>query len=230
MMAIAVCASSSSMLVRAQAPTSGHSATLVDSTVFIQGGLGADGQPSNAAYSLRLGKEGAYTDSNLLDITKLAGFSSRGFHSSVKSIQGMMVNCGGFDAALPTAHLMSCDVFQTIKYTSTKMDLKAFNVTSRGGMAVGESTDMAYYIGGSFTSATGAAGGFSTETNMLKLDAGLKWRSGKSMPVATRYHTATWIQSIQGFVVLGGQVEAGTAVAMNVASTLGDNGNTWATR
>ncbi|KAG0273716.1 hypothetical protein BGZ96_004697 [Linnemannia gamsii] len=216
------------MLVRAQAPTSGHSATLVDSTVFIQGGLGADGQPSNAAYSLRLDKDGAYKNPNVLDIAKLANFSARGFHSSVLSNLGEMINCGGFDAIPATAHVITCDIFQSIKYTSTKMDMKTFSVASRGGMAVAVSDQFAYYIGGSLTSATGASGGFSTEMNMMKLDSGLSWRSGTPMPVATRYHTATWVQSKQIVVALGGQIEAGTAVAMNTASTF--SGNTWTPR
>ncbi|KAF9150811.1 hypothetical protein BG015_007356 [Linnemannia schmuckeri] len=233
MMAIAVCASSSSMLVNAQnpKPTAGHSATLLDGTVFIQGGLGADGRPSNAAYSLRLGQNGAYKGSTLLDITQLAGFSTRGFHSSVQSLEGLMINCGGFDAAGATAHKMSCDIFNPIKYTSTKMDMTVPAVSSRGGMAVaigGETTAMAYYIGGSLTSETGDAGGFSNEMNMLTLASGLKWRSGTPMPIATRYHTATWVESIKTMVILGGQVAAGTAVAMNVASTF--TGNSWSTR
>ncbi|KAF8938864.1 hypothetical protein BGZ47_008378 [Haplosporangium gracile] len=233
MMAIVVCASSSSMLVKAQnlKPTIGHSATLVDATVFIQGGSGADGNPSNAAYSLRLGQNGSYKGSTLLDITQLAGFSTRGFHSSVETLQGLMINCGGFDAAGATAHKMSCDIFNPIKYTSTKMDMTVPAVSSRGGMAVavgGESTTMAYYIGGSLTPATGAAGGFSNEMNMLTLSSGLGWRSGTPMPVATRYHTATWVESIKSMVILGGQIEAGTAVAMNAASTF--SGNTWTTR
>jgi hypothetical protein len=228
MMAIAVCASSSSMLVHAQAPTSGHTATLVDSTVFIHGGLGADGNPTNAAYSIRLGEGGAFKGSNVLDITKLAGFSTRALHSSVLSNQAMMVNCGGFDAVPATAHKMSCDIFNPIKYTSTTMNMTAFLVNSRGGMAVAVSPDKAFYFGGSLTSATGAPGGFSTDTNLIKLDAGLGWRSDIAMPVATRYHTATWIQSIKSFVILGGQIEAGTAVAMNVATTF--SGVTWSTR
>ncbi|KAG9069320.1 hypothetical protein KI688_010220 [Linnemannia hyalina] len=232
MMAIAVCASSSSMLVNAQSikPTAGHSATLLDSTVFIQGGLGADGNPTNAAYSLRLGQDGAYTGSTLLDITQLAGFSARGFHSSVESSQGLMINCGGFDAAGATTHKMSCDIFNSIKYTSTKMNMTVPNVSSRGGMAVSidPTSTMAYHFGGSLTSAIGADGGFSNEVDMLKLDSAMGWRSGTAMPAATRYHTATWIDSLKSFVILGGQIQAGTAVAMNVASTF--SGVTWGTR
>lgn len=230
MMAIAVCASSSSMLVNAEnpMPTAGHSATLLDTTVFIQGGSGADGKPTNAAFSLRLGQDGAYKDLTLLDIKKLAGFSARSFHSSVKSNQGLMINCGGFDSADATAHKMSCDIFNPIKYTSTKMDMTLPNVNSRGGMAVAADAEFAYFFGGSRTSAIGAPGGFSRDVDMLDLDSRLGWRSDYPMPVATRYHTATYIDSTNSFVILGGQIEAGTAVAMNVALTL--NGNTWANR
>lgn len=233
MMAIAVCASSTSMLVNAEnpKPTAGHSATLLDANVFIQGGLGTDGNPTNAAFSLLLGQDGAYKDPTLLDITKLAGFSTRGFHSSVKSVPGLMINCGGFDAANAAAHKMTCDLFNPRKYTSIKMDMTLPNVNSRGGMAMAigaEKTPMAYYFGGSRTSAIGTAGGFSNAVDILKLDSGLGWRSSTPMPSATRYHTATWIDSLKMFVILGGQIEAGTAVAMNTALTF--DGITWGNR
>ncbi|KAF9282337.1 hypothetical protein BGZ88_011088 [Linnemannia elongata] len=230
MMAIAACALSSSMLVNAQnpKPTTGHSATLLESTVFIQGGLGADGNPTNAAYSLLLGQDGAYKNSTLLDITKLAGFSTRGLHSSVESHQGLMINCGGFDAIGTTPHKMTCDMFHPIKYTSTMMNMSLPSVASRGGMAVASNAELAYHFGGSRTSNIGADGGFSNAIDMLKLDSGMGWRSGINMTVATRYHTATWIENLDTFIILGGQVENGTAVAMNVASTF--SANTWTNR
>ncbi|KAF9110094.1 hypothetical protein BGX30_008103, partial [Mortierella sp. GBA39] len=104
------------------------------------------------------------------------------------------------------------------------------DVGSRGGMAVAidSSSTTAYYFGGSLTSAIGADGGFSNEMSMLKLDSAMGWRSGTAMPAATRYHTATWIDSLKSFVILGGQIQAGTAVAMNVASTF--SGVTWGNR
>ncbi|KAF9907391.1 hypothetical protein EC991_010951 [Linnemannia zychae] len=226
MLAIAVCASSSSMLltVDAQKPTVGHTALLVDKTVFIQGGFGADGSPTNAAFSLLLNDKGAYSGAQLLDITTLSAFSARGYHDSVMSEGGLMVNCGGFGPESAVGPKMSCDIFNPIKYNTTKMDMTVPNVKPRGGMAVavgGGTTYAAYFFGGSLgqgTAAPDAAAGLSTDVNMLVLSTTLKWRVETPMPVATRYHTATWIDSAKGVVILGGQIAGGNAVAMNSAS------------
>ncbi|KAF9927856.1 hypothetical protein FBU30_002819 [Linnemannia zychae] len=217
-MAIAVCASSSSMMVDAQVPvaTTGHSAILVDKTVFIQGGTGADGNPSNAAYALILSSKSTYIGATMLDITKMSGFSSRRFHNSVESVGGMVVNCGGLDAPGTASHKMTCDIFNRIPYNTTKIELTKYDVTSRGGMAVaigGTTSIAAYFLGGSRSPDTGAAAGFSNEMDVMMLSTGLPWRS---------------VDSIGGIVVLGGQIESGAAVAMNVTSVF--SGNTWSTR
>ncbi|KAF9086030.1 hypothetical protein BGX23_009207 [Mortierella sp. AD031] len=231
MMAIAVCVSSSSiLLVSAQAPkpTVGHSATLIDNVVFIQGGSSAANTPSNAAYSLTLGKGGTYNGATMLDITTLAAFSARDYHSSVKSVGGLMINCGGLDrpdAAGSTQ--MTCDVFNP-KYNSTKLDMSSVLVNSRGGMAIAIGGTSAYYTGGSAGPGTGPGAGFSTDMNVLVLATNLKWRVGTPMPVATRFHTATWVESLNSMIILGGQIENGSAVAMNSASVF--SGVTWTTR
>ncbi|KAF9133134.1 hypothetical protein BGW39_010463 [Mortierella sp. 14UC] len=236
MLAIAVCASSSSMVLtaNAQKPTVGHTALLVDKTVFIQGGFGADGLPTNAAYSLRLlSDKGAYAGAEFLDITALAAFSARGYHNSVESVGGLMVNCGGFGSEGAANGKMSCDIFNPIKYNSTKMDMTKFNVKPRGGMAVatgGVYSPVAYFIGGSLTQGPNvdAASGLSAEVSVLTLSSTLRWRTDSDMPVAMRYHTGTWIDSVKGVVVLGGQILGGTAVAMNSASIF--SASAWSAR
>ncbi|KAG0268234.1 kelch domain-containing protein 3 [Linnemannia exigua] len=219
MLAIAVCASSSSMLVNAQKPTVGHTATLFDKAVFIQGGYGPDGVATNAAYSLLLSATGAYAGSSMLDITTLSAFSARGYHNSVDSVGGLMINCGGFGGASTASEKMSCDIFNPIKYNTTKMDMTKPNVKPRGGMAVaigGETSVSAYFMGGSNTLDLSAP--FSTDVNVLTLQSTLRWRVDTPMRVAMRYHTATWIDSVKGVVVLGGQIQGGIAVALNNAA------------
>ncbi|KAG0373896.1 hypothetical protein BGX24_011099 [Mortierella sp. AD032] len=233
MLAIAVCASSSSMMVNAQKPTVGHTATLFDKTVFIQGGYGPDGVATNAAYSLILSANGAYAGSSMLDITALSAFSARGYHNSVDSVGGLMINCGGFGGDSIVNGKMSCDIFNPIKYNSTRMNMSKPNVKPRGGMAVaigGETSVSAYFMGGSATlsSSVAAENLFSTDVNVLTLSSTLNWRVGTPMLVATRYHTATWIDSVKGIVVLGGQLQGGTAVAMNTAAIF--SANIWTNR
>ncbi|KAK3809845.1 MAG: hypothetical protein J3R72DRAFT_81139 [Linnemannia gamsii] len=233
MLAIAVCASSSSMMVNAQKPTVGHTATLFDKTVFIQGGYGPDGAATNAAYSLLLSANGAYAGSSMLDITTLSAFSARGYHNSVDSVGGLMINCGGFGGDSIVNGKMSCDIFNPIKYNSTRMNMSKPNVKPRGGMAVaigGETSVSAYFMGGSATlsSSVAAENLFSTDVSVLTLSSTLNWRVGTPMLVATRYHTATWIDSVKGIVVLGGQLQGGTAVAMNTAAIF--SANVWTNR
>ncbi|KAF9184757.1 hypothetical protein BGZ51_009318 [Haplosporangium sp. Z 767] len=226
LVAFAVCASQQINLANAEQPkpTIGHTATLIDDTVFILGGSSVANTPSNAAFSLILGEAGTYAGSKMLDITQLAGFSARNHQVSVKSVQGLMVNCGSMDGAQGTS--MTCDVFNPIQYKSLSSNIsEASKVAMRGGMAstVMTSGESAYFLGGS----SGTT--YSTDVHLLMLNDPLRFRRGTAMPTALRFHTATWVDgNVNGVVVLGGQNTAGGAVAMNSASVL--SAAVWSTR
>ncbi|KAF9990385.1 hypothetical protein BGZ75_002166 [Mortierella antarctica] len=125
-------------------PTVGHTATLIDNTVFILGGSQAAGQATNAAYSIILGQPGGYKNATFLDITKLSNFQARDFHVSMKTEGGIMVNCGTIDGTTT-----SCDLLNPIKYNSSVM-ASTTPPPVRGGMAVGISNirQQAYIVGG----------------------------------------------------------------------------------
>ncbi|KAG0257268.1 hypothetical protein BG011_004060 [Mortierella polycephala] len=226
LVAFAVCASHQANLANAEQPkpTIGHTATLIDNTVFILGGSSVADTPSNAAFSLILGKSGTYEGSTMLDVTQLAGFSARNHQVSVKSVQGLIANCGSMDGDQGTT--MTCDVFNPVQYKALTSDvLEADKVANRGGMAstVMTSGESAYFLGGS----SGTT--YSTEVHLLMLNDPLRFRRGTPMPAALRFHTATWVDgNVNGVVVLGGQNNAGGAIAMESASVL--SASVWSTR
>ncbi|KAG0099542.1 hypothetical protein BGZ93_007178 [Podila epicladia] len=204
-------------------PTIGHTATLIDKTVFIQGGSSALNTPQNSAFSLILGANGTLKDSALLDHTALSQFRARDFHGSVYT-NGLMVNCGSMDGA-PTSGAFTCDIFNVIKYNSTSMANVPTSAVSRGGMASTIAEGYAYFIGGSGLNDQG----ISNKVNVLVLSTmdQLKWRVDTDMKNPTRYHTATYVQNV-GIVVLGGQTQGGQVFGMNNAMIL--NGGTWTER
>ncbi|GJJ72259.1 hypothetical protein EMPS_04616 [Entomortierella parvispora] len=210
------------------APTFGHSAILVDSTVFIQGGTTTGNTPTNAAFALILDitQGGSYAGATMLDMTTLANLSARDFHGAVETTTGLMVSCGTVDGGSGT---MTCDEFNVVRYNSTPMDKIPDTVAGRGGMAVGLSGISAYFLGGSTSAFADASKGFSTDMDILMISSSLRWRKGTNMPTATRFHTATWIDStVGGLVVLGGQLQGGTAVSMNNATLFVNS--IWTTR
>lgn len=199
--------------------TIGHSATLIDNTVFIQGGSQAAGQATNTAYSIILGAGGLKT-ATYLDITKLSNFQARDFHISMKTEGGIMVNCGTIDGTVT-----SCDMLNPIKYNSSVM-ASSSPPPARGGMAVGISLtrQQAYIVGG------GAANAPTTEMNVMTTTSDLKWRSGTPMPLALIYHTATFVEGlVNGLVVLGGQNPGGVQ-ALGTASIFSSATSSWTTQ
>ncbi|KAF9297758.1 Multiple epidermal growth factor-like domains protein 8 [Mortierella antarctica] len=204
-------------------PTIGHTATLIDKTVFIQGGSSALNTAQNSAFSLILGANGTLKDSTLLDHTTLSQFRARDFHGSVAT-NGLMINCGSMDGA-PTSGAFTCDIFNVVKYNSTTMTNVPSSAVSRGGAASTIADGVAYFIGGSGANDQG----FSNKVNVLVLGTmdQLKWRVDTDMKAPTRYHTATYVQNV-GVVVLGGQIQGGQALGMNSAMIL--NAGNWTER
>ena len=207
-------------LVSAADPKStfGHTALLVDSTVFIQGGTNTGNTATNAAFALILDttKGGSLEGATMLDFTTLGDLSARDFHGAVETTGGLMVNCGTIDGGSAT---MTCDEFNVVRYNSTRMDKIPSTVQGRGGMALGWSNVGAYFLGGSTSPFADATKGFSADMDILMISSSVRWRKGTNMPTATRFHTATWVDdSVGGLVVLGGQVLGGAAVSMNTAS------------
>ncbi|KAF9964715.1 hypothetical protein BGZ70_006048 [Mortierella alpina] len=204
-------------------PTIGHTATLIDNTVFIQGGSQAAGQATNAAYSIILGTgtPGGYKTATFLDITKLSNFQARDFHISMKTEGGIMVNCGTLDGTTT-----SCDMLHPIKYNSSVM-ASSSPPAVRGGMAVGISNarQQAYIVGG------GTVGAPVSDMNVMTTTSDLKWRSGTPMGTALIYHTATFVEgSVNGLVVLGGQLQNGGVVALGTASVFSSTNSSWTTQ
>lgn len=204
-------------------PTIGHTATLIDKTVFIQGGSSALNTAQNKAFSLILGTNGTLDNSTLIDHTDFSKFSARDYAGSV-STNGLMINCGSMDQA-PSSGVFSCDVFNVMKYNSTPMATVPTSAVSRGGLASTVADDVAYFLGGSGPNDQG----FSNKTNVLVLGtmAQLKWRVDADMLTPTRYHTANYISGV-GVVVLGGQIQGGNVLSMNNAVIL--NAGNWSTR
>ncbi|KAG0055879.1 hypothetical protein BGZ83_007168 [Gryganskiella cystojenkinii] len=198
-------------------PTFGHSAILIDNTVFIQGGITPGNTPSKAAFSLLLDSNKSLTNANLLDITDLSSFTARDFHGSVDTLGGLMVNCGTLDGV---GTVLTCDAFNVARYNSSVLTGIPDTVQGRGGMAVTVSDQRAYFLGGSNSNFTDASKGFSTAMDILMVTTSLNWRKGTDMPTATRFHTATWVDgtNVGGLVVLGGQILGGAAVSMNNAA------------
>lgn len=211
-------------VVRAANPsaTIGHTAILIDKTVFIQGGSSTLNTAQNSAFSLILGSNGTLANSTLIDHTAFSQFRARDYAGSI-STNGLMVNCGSMDQA-PTSGAFSCDIFNVMKYNSTPMANVPTSAVSRGGLAATVADDVAYFIGGS-----GANETFSKTVNVLVLGTmdQLKWRVDADMPNPTRYHTANFVSGV-GVVVLGGQVQGGAVLSMNSASIL--NAGNWTTR
>lgn len=199
-------------------PTFGHTALLVDSTVFIHGGTTSGSEASNAAFSLILDstKGGSLQGATMLDFTTLGNLSARDFHGAVETTGGLMVSCGTIDGA---SGAMTCDQLNVVRYNGSRLDNIPTTVQTRGGMAVGLSSVSAYFLGGSTSLFADATKGFSTDMDILMISSNLRWRKGTNMPVATRFHTATWVDgTVGGLVVLGGQIVGGNAVSMNTAS------------
>ncbi|KAF9277466.1 hypothetical protein BGZ68_009256 [Mortierella alpina] len=196
--------------------TIGHSATLIDNTVFIQGGSQAASQATNAAYSIILGVGGLKT-ATYLDITKLSNFQARDFHISMKTEGGIMVNCGTIDGTVT-----SCDMLNPIKYNSSVM-AAASPPPARGGMAVGISLtrQQAYIVGGGTAAAPVAT------MDVMTTTSDLKWRSGTPMPGPLIYHTATFVDgTINGLVVLGGVGPSGV-IGLGTASIFSSATSAW---
>ncbi|KAG0037920.1 hypothetical protein BGZ82_001564 [Podila clonocystis] len=212
-------------VVRADNPknTIGHTATLIDKTVFIQGGSSTPNTAQNSAFSLILGPNGTLKDSTLLDHTTLSQFRARDFHSSVFA-NGLMINCGSMDGG-PSSGAFTCDIFNVMKYNSTPMTNVPTSAVSRGGAASTIANGYAYFLGGS--GANDQA--YSNKVNVLVLGTmeHPNWRVDTDMPTPTRYHTANYVQNV-GIVVLGGQTQGGQVLGMNTASIL--NAGTWTQR
>ncbi|KAF9316399.1 hypothetical protein BG003_002036 [Podila horticola] len=203
-------------------PTIGHTATLIDKTVFIQGGSSTLNTAQNSAFSLILGTNGTLKDSTLLDHTTLSQFRARDFHGSVYT-NGLMINCGSMDGA-PSSGAFTCDIFNVMKYNSTPMAGVPTSAVSRGGVASTIADGVAYFLGGS-----GANEQYSNKTNVLVLGTmeQLKWRVDADMPNPTRYHTANFVSGV-GVVVLGGQIPGGSVIGMTSATIL--NAGNWTQR
>ncbi|KAF9571587.1 hypothetical protein EC968_000404 [Mortierella alpina] len=198
-------------------PTIGHTATLIDNTVFIQGGSQTAGQATNTAYSIILGTPGGYKNATFLDITKLSNFQARDFHISMKTEGGVMVNCGTLDGTTT-----SCDMLNPIKYNSSVM-VSTIAPPVRGGMAVGIDLgrQLAYIVGG------GTANAPLNTMDVMTINSDPKWRSGTPMPLALIHHTATFVDGrVNGLVVLGGQ-SAGGVIALNTASIFSAATSNW---
>ncbi|KAF9969494.1 hypothetical protein BGZ73_008141, partial [Actinomortierella ambigua] len=195
-------------------PTIGHTAVLVDNTVFIQGGQSAPNKPQPNSFSILLGEKGTMNGAKLLDITKLSQFSARDFHVAVESNAGRLVSCGTMNGA--TAATMTCDNFNIRSYVSTPLANIVKSAVNRGGMAVAVGPEAAFLMGGS----NGET--YSKTVNYLKLTSDLTWRVDVDMPVALRHHTATYVNDI-GTVVLGGQQQGGAPSPMNIAWIMKDS-------
>ncbi|KAG0242013.1 hypothetical protein BGW41_004996 [Actinomortierella wolfii] len=197
-------------------PTMGHTAVLVDNTIFIQGGQSAPNTPQPASFSILLGENGSMNGAQVLDITAFSKFSARDFHVAVGSNAGRLISCGTMNGAKGDA--MTCDVFHVRSYRAENLASMpgAKHAPNRGGMAVAVGPESAYLMGGS----NGET--YSKVVNLLKRSSDLGWRVDVDMPQPVRFHTATYVDSSIGIVVLGGQIQGGSAVAMNTASILKD--------
>ncbi|KAF9401844.1 kelch domain-containing protein 3 [Podila epigama] len=222
--AFAVCALT---VVHAEQPKPmiGHTATLIDNTVFIQGGSSALNVAQNSAFSLILGKDKSIAGATLVDHTTFSKFRPRDFHVSINTNAGLMVNCGSLDNAPGPSETFTCDVFDVIQYNSTAMTSIKTSAVSRGGMASAVSENFAFFLGGSGPNDSS----FSNVVNTLVLGTldRPSWRVDTNMPTPIRFHTATYVSGT-GVVVLGGQIQSGAAVPLATASVL-YNGN-WTTR
>ncbi|KAF9160782.1 hypothetical protein DFQ26_005173 [Actinomortierella ambigua] len=196
-------------------PTIGHTAVLIDNTVFIQGGQSEANTPQSASFSILLGDKakGSMTDAKLLDITKLSQFSARDFHVAVKSTAGRLVSCGTMNGG--TGAIMTCDNFNIRSYVSAPLTKIVSSAVNRGGMALAAGPETAYLMGGS----SGTV--YSKTVNVLKLTSDLTWRIDADMPIALRHHTANYVNNV-GIVILGGQTDTGAAAPMNMAHVFKD--------
>ncbi|KAF9948232.1 hypothetical protein BGZ72_009832 [Mortierella alpina] len=202
------------------APTVGHTATLIDNTVFIQGGSQAAGQAVNTAYSIILAANGMFKGARFLDITKLSGFQPRDFHISMKTEGGIMVNCGTLDGTTT-----SCDMLNPIKYNSSVM-VSSIAPPVRGGMAVGISNtrQQAYIVGGGLPNAP------TNQMEVMTTTSDLKWRSGTPLPGPLMHHTATFVDgNINGLVVLGGLAPSGV-IGLGSAFIFSSTNSSWSTQ
>jgi hypothetical protein len=183
--------------------TLGHTAALVNNTIYIQGGMTRAGTFSNASYAIILDENKSLGNATWFDISKLRAFNLRKSAVSVPTDSGM-ITCGGL--AKGTVLLMTCDRFN-LAWNNTEFTVD--DVSLRGALAVGyQKTSVgttAYFIGGSSPKDEVEAG-----LDIANIPSGsssaITWSKGPDMPIKLRFHTATWVGSpLGGVVVLGGR-------------------------
>ncbi|KAG0209289.1 hypothetical protein BGX28_010392, partial [Mortierella sp. GBA30] len=209
-------------------PTIGHTSTLIDTTVFIQGGSNTAGSATNAAYSIILGNGGTLKNSTFLDITTLAGFQPRDYHISIRA-GALMLNCGTMDG--PKGQ-MSCDTFNPIKYNTSELTVQSTTPPNRGGMAAAVSVvrQMTYIVGGSSEMGANMITSNITTDMSILTTGGLTWRSGTNLLQPLRFHTATWVDgAVNGVVVLGGQSPGGGINGFGTVYVFSSATSTWST-
>ncbi|KAF9583689.1 hypothetical protein BGW38_008859 [Lunasporangiospora selenospora] len=204
--------------------TVGHTAAFVGNTIFIQGGQSAENVPRNTAYAIILGSGSGpgLNISRVLDHTAFSKFSTRDFGISVEG-GGSLINCGTLHGG---STKMTCDKFNPTTYTVAPLDGIKDSVRNRGAMALSVADDRAYLIGGAFGSDNSS--GLSIASDILMLTTALTWRNDQNVSTGLQYHTATYVDSIKGTVVLGGLMNTGGAQSMGIALVL-TNGN-WTQR
>jgi len=138
-----------------------------------------------------------------------------------------MITCGTDDGAKAS---ISCDKFDVIWYNKTTAETAG--IPNRAGMAVAYSAknNKAYFVGGygnnNIPVATVTVATLPTSNSAdLQLDKGTDITG-----VPRRFHTATWIDALNGFIVLGGQTSNDIVLPFNPALIFDAAASTWSSQ
>ncbi|KAF9898234.1 hypothetical protein BX616_004311 [Lobosporangium transversale] len=204
--------------------TVGHTAILANNTVFIQGGS-TPTNPTGASYAILLTPQGSMSngtgEAKWQETGALSKFTPRNYFASAAT-DSTMVNCGTRDGNQGRG--MTCDLLDVTWYNHTRLDVPT-NILNRGGMAytLTNKANKAYFVGGA-TDANNVKSVVGTVNELTLSNGGVAWSTIPEMDQALRYHTATWVDDVNGILVLGGQNSIGAAQPLG-ASQLFTNGN-----
>ncbi|KAK3829144.1 MAG: hypothetical protein J3Q66DRAFT_25068 [Benniella sp.] len=202
--------------------TYGHTVVVANNTVFIQGGSTSKGL-SPFSYAIILDQNKSLANATWQDTSKLSTLTPRNYGVAAAT-DNVMITCGTDEGGKAG---ISCDQFDVIWYNKTIVD--PAGIPNRAGMAVAYSAknNKAYFVGGygnnNIPVATVTVATLPTSNSAaLQLDKGTDFTGAPR-----KFLTATWVDALNGIVVLGGQIQGDVPLPFNPAYVFDAVASTW---